>query len=79
VSWEETNVTSWQKSITLKNLRADHVPGFECYFINKPEQIAGTLQPFKPKWWVQYLDNGTMEIFDTLKEAQQWVREWGEI
>ena len=68
----------WQKSVTLKAIRENKVQGFDCHYIEKPEDMVGTMTPFKPSWNIQYLGDGTQEFFDTIKEAQEWLCSWAE-
>ena len=70
-------MTRWQRGVTQKALRANQVKGFDCGFIATPDDMSGTMEPFTPCWELRYLGDGTAEWFDTLKEVQQWVREWG--
>lgn len=72
-------MTRWQRSVTLKAIRENQVQGFDTLFIAKPEDMAGTLTPFRPVWDAQYLGDGTSEIFDDIKECQAWVRQWDDI
>ena len=69
-------MSEWQKSVTLKAIRENKVQGFDCHYIEKPEDMAGTMTPFKPSWNIQYLGDGTQEFFDTIKEAQEWLCSW---
>tara|TARA_Y100001937_G_scaffold51053_1_gene71045 strand:- start:155 stop:391 length:237 start_codon:yes stop_codon:yes gene_type:complete len=71
-------MSEWQKSVTLKAIRENKVQGFDCHYIEKPEDMAGTMTPFKPSWNIQYLGDGTQEFFDTIKEAQEWLCSWAE-
>jgi len=71
-------MSRWQKSVTLKAIRENKVRGFDCHYIEKPEDMVGTMIPFKPTWSVQYLGNGMDGWFDTIKEAQEWLRSWAD-
>jgi hypothetical protein len=55
------------------------VSGFEFGYIKSPKDICGTMHPFRPHWWIQYLGNGQSEIFDTKQECLNWIKEWEEI
>jgi len=72
-------MTRWQKSVTLKAIRESRVQGFDTGFIAKPEDMAGTMTPFSPSWWAQYLGDGTQEYFTDIKDCQKWLREWDDI
>ena len=69
----------WQRSITQKAIRANKVDGFDCGYIATPTKAP------TPVWKVKFLGvhkngkNGTQEFFTNIKDAQQWIREWGEI
>ena len=54
------------------------VPYFEYGYIKKPSDMYGTLTPFRPCWWVQYLGDGQSKLFDTKKQCLQWIKEWDE-
>jgi hypothetical protein len=66
-------------SLTLKNLKQNKIDGFDCSYVSDPSQINGTRYPFRPHWDVQYLGDGTMDIFDTPQQALQWIKEWKDI
>ena len=72
-------MTRWQKSVTLKAIRENKVKGFDVGFIAKPDDMCGTLTPFRPCWNAQYLGDGTQQFFTDIKECREWVREWGAI
>lgn len=72
-------MTRWQRKVTLKAIRENTVPGFDTGYIATPADMAGTMTPFSPCWNAQYLYDGTQEFFDTIQEAQTWIREWGDI
>ncbi len=72
-------MTRWQLGVTQKALRANQVKGFDCGFIATPDDMSGTMEPIQALCWDSAIGfgDGTAEWFDTLKEVQQWVREWG--
>lgn len=72
-------MTRWQKSVTQKAIRENEVRVFECGFIANPEDMIGKLEPFRPCWSVQYLGDGTQELFTEIKDAQEWIRSFGDI
>ena len=73
-------MTRWQRSVTLKAIRANKVQGFDCGFVAKEEDLCGKMEPyFRPFWEAVYLGDGLAGNFDTLKECQQWIIEWGDI
>ena len=73
-------MTRWQRSVTLKAIRANKVQGFDCGYVAKEEDLAGKMEPyFRPFWEAQLLADGTARHFDTIKECQIWLREWGDI
>jgi hypothetical protein len=75
----QNEMTRWQKSVTQKAIRNNRVRSFDCGFIAKLEDMAGRLEPFRPCWSVQYLGDGTNELFNEIKDAQEWIRSFGDI
>ena len=55
------------------------VAGFEYAYIRSPKDMAGTMYPFRPHWWAQYLGNGESAMFDTKAECLAWIKEWDAI
>lgn len=71
-------MNKWQRSVTLKAIRQNRVRGFDCGYCATEEQMNGKMYPeFSPFWEAQYQRDGTMEWFNTIKECQTWLREWG--
>ena len=52
---------------------------FELSYIDKPEDMAGRMQPFRPVWYAQHLSDGLSNWFDTKEAAMEWMNEWDEI
>jgi hypothetical protein len=65
-----------KRSITQKAFRANTIPGFDTGFNATQEDMAGTMTPFRPHWYAQYLGNGAWEIFETPKEGVAWIKEY---
>jgi hypothetical protein len=65
-----------KRLITQKAFKANTIPGFDCTFTAKPEDMAGSMHPFRPHWSAQYLGNGAWEIFDTPKGGVEWIKEY---
>jgi hypothetical protein len=40
--------------------------------------MIGKLEPFVQCWNIQYLGDGTQEFFTEIKDAQEWIRNFGE-
>ena len=59
----------------MKNQYTD----FDWGYIATPDDMCGTMTPFKPTWWAQYLEDGTQDWFDTKSECIAWMTSWGEI
>ena len=72
-------MTRWQKNVTLKAIRENKVPGFDCGFISTPSDMVGKMERFRPCWNVKFLADGTQEFFDTGGEGQTWIRSWDDI
>ena len=51
---------------------------FQYWHTSRPDQMAGTMEPFRPHWGVQYMGNGVWAICDTYREALAWIREYRE-
>jgi len=56
-----------------------YVEGFEYGYIRSPKDICGTMHPFRPHWWIQYLGNGQSTICNTKAECLAWIKEMEEI
>lgn len=70
-------MTRWQRSVTLKAIRANTVRGFDCGYVAAEAEMNGKMLPeFSPFWEAQYLGDGTFKMFDTIKECQLWIRGW---
>jgi hypothetical protein len=63
----------------MKKQKIHVMPGFEFAYIRSPKDINGTMEPFKPHWWIQYLGNGQSAIFDTKTQCIEWANEWDTI
>ena len=48
--------------------------GFQFGFTARPDQMAGTMEPFRPHWWCQYMGNGAFYIADDYKDMLGWMR-----
>jgi hypothetical protein len=51
---------------------------FQYGHMSRPDQMCGTLTPWRPHWWVQYMGNGAGHICSTYREALAWIREYRE-
>ena len=51
-------------------------PDFDWGYISAQKDMCGTMTPFRPMWWAQYLGDGTQEWFDTRSECIAWMRDW---
>ena len=52
---------------------------FQYGYVAKPSDLCGRMIPFRPHWWAQYQGDGTEQIFDTKKQALEWIESWKEI
>tara|TARA_R110000787_G_scaffold207216_1_gene317315 strand:- start:35 stop:238 length:204 start_codon:yes stop_codon:yes gene_type:complete len=49
---------------------------FQLGYTATPEEMCGTLTPWRPHWWAQYMGDGAGDIFYTYREALAWIREY---
>jgi hypothetical protein len=56
-----------------------NVPGFQFAYIKTPKDMYGTMYPFQPHWWIQYLGDGQTATFGTKSECLEWIKEWDKI
>ena len=63
----------------MKTSKIYNVPGFQFAYIRSQKDMCGTMYPFKPHWWIQYLGNGESAIFDTKSQCLEWIKEWDKI
>lgn len=56
-----------------------NVPGFQFSYIRTPKDMYGTMYPFEPHWWIQYLGDGQTARFETKSECLAWIKEWDKI
>jgi hypothetical protein len=54
----------------------DQFKDFEWGYLSAQKDMCGTMTPFRPMWWAQYLGDGTQEWFDTKSECIAWMRDW---
>ena len=50
--------------------------GFQFGFTARPDQMAGTMEPFRPHWWCQYMGNGASYIADDYRDMLKWMRDY---
>jgi hypothetical protein len=63
----------------MKTSKIYDVPYFQYAYVRTQKDMYGTMYPFQPHWWVQYLGNGASARFDTKAECLAWIKEWDEI
>ena len=63
----------------MKTPKIYDVPYFQYAYVRTQKDMYGTMYPFQPQWWVQYLGNGASARFDTKAECLAWIKEWDEI
>ena len=49
---------------------------FEYGYIASPDDMYGTMTPFSPHWWAQYLHNGAWHTTRTKAEIMDWMKEY---
>jgi hypothetical protein len=56
-----------------------NVPGFQFAYIRTPKDMYGTMYPFEPHWWIQYLGDGQTAMLDTKKACLAWIKEFNSV
>lgn len=57
-------------------MKIHQLDGFEFSYVRTPKDMTGTLRPFYPHWWVQYLADGQSWRFDTKAQVLEWIELW---
>mgnify|MGYP003671207366 CR=1 FL=1 len=57
-------------------LRTTKNGAFEFGHVSTPDQMVGSMEPFSPHWWCQYMGNGAGFHAGTYREILQWMREY---
>ena len=70
------DVSTMFDGVTIKNLKSNKISGFDCGYIAKPEDMCGTMTPFRPHWEVQYLGNGAFNAANSASDAVKWIIEY---
>jgi len=60
----------------LDRVRTTKNGAFEYGHVSSPDQMVGSMEPFSPHWWSQYMGNGAGHHADTYREILQWMREY---
>ena len=62
------------KRCSHRNIRAKDYGRISSH-ITRPEDMAGSIDPFSPTWEVQSLLDGNQQFFETEEESKEWIKE----